>query len=920
MPQNKVSSECKIVLTKSDYLEQELYTLLQKNHSVFAFIAESALDGIWYLDLQEFDTMWINKQFWSTLGYKTTPTKYLPHWNEILHPDDQALFHTYIQRYRENDEYIYDHTLRYVHKNGSTLWIRSRGYLIDDDEGTPIRMLGAHTDMTMAKQTELKLKKQVEKYQHLVEGTHIGTWEWNVQTGEVVLNDRWAEMLGYTLTDLVPVSFSTWKDNVHPDDYVRVRKLLQEYFNDPKVIYEYEARMKHKENRWIWVRNKGKIISWTADGKPEWMIGTQSDITKDKSIIEKQKMFIELAPSAMAMLDTQMRYIAHSKKWIKDYKIDQNIIGKTHYEIFPEIKEQWKQDHIDCLNGASLRNEEDRFVRQDGTIQWLSWELHPWYTSDNVIGGCIMLTQDITKAKETELQLRISEQKFRNNFNYAAIGMCIISPEEEWIDCNSAWCEMLGYKDTLLSYTSFQRIIHPHSYLEVRSMMNQMLSYEKDAPTHVHLEVKFIHKDSTIIYTLLSISLVRGENNNPLYFILQSTNITPRVLARHKLNATISRLNSVLEASSEVGVIVVNTYGYVTSFNKGAENLLGYKKSDVLQKMHYTFFHSENEIKQNSETLVDTIKEKFSVFTRLSKVKDNGQEWTYVRRDGSCFPVQLAITQIMEDDQVTGYLFVATDITRLKTVEQEAFSLLNVANEQNTRLKNFAHIVSHNLKSHSGNFSMLLDLYDRECPEEAQNDLIQMFRTASDDLSETISHLNEVVLMNTAVTHNLKEIDLHLAITRIVDSISMKASRSDVVLHNEIVPGTKVWAIAAYLDSIILNLLTNAIKYRSEKRNSFVKIRANSENCGVLLSVEDNGLGIDLKKHHAKLFGMYTTFHTHKESRGIGLFITKNQVEAMGGQIEVCSEVDKGTTFQVTLSSLPKQTIKKPSNHLSSFM
>ena len=103
------------------------------------------------------------------------------------------------------------------------------------------------------------------------------------------------------------------------------------------------------------------------------------------------------------------------------------------------------------------------------------------------------------------------------------------------------------------------------------------------------------------------------------------------------------------------------------------------------------------------------------------------------------------------------------------------------------------------------------------------------------------------------------------------------------------------------MDSIFLNFLTNGIKYRSDKRDSFIKIDYSITGDFITIDIEDNGLGIDMKRHRSKLFGMYKTFHKNEDSRGIGLFITKNQIEAMGGRVEAKSEVDKGSVFSIIL-------------------
>jgi signal transduction histidine kinase len=132
-----------------------------------------------------------------------------------------------------------------------------------------------------------------------------------------------------------------------------------------------------------------------------------------------------------------------------------------------------------------------------------------------------------------------------------------------------------------------------------------------------------------------------------------------------------------------------------------------------------------------------------------------------------------------------------------------------------------------------------------------------------------------------------------------IDTINYVILETKATIINEI--GENIWvnAIPTYLDSILLNLLTNAVKYRSTERSPVIRMYAERGEEGFILFVEDNGIGIDLVKNGEKLFGMYKTFHNNPDAKGFGLFITKNQVEAMNGRIEVESEVGKGSKFKV---------------------
>ncbi len=890
------------VVYEENYLKRELYALIKEEESIFDFIQKSALDGLWFWDLENPENEWMNPKFWTTLGYDPDD---MPHkaaaWQDIINQDDLALALDNFNKHCANPSYPYDQVVRYQHRLGHTVWIHCKGIVVRDDKGDPKRMLGAHTDVTQLKKAEIKLQKQVERYEHIIDGTNIGTWEWNVQTGETVYNESWAGILGYTLLELEPVSIKTWTNSMHPDDLEKSNKALQDHIDGETPFYEFEARMKHKNGHWIWILDKGKVVSRNMKGDPEWVIGSHQEITQQKKDLTKHKLFIEQAPSAIAMLDTNMCYLAHSKKWKIDYKIkDDDIIGKSHYEIFPEIGEEWRKDHQDCLSGKVLRSDEDKFERADGSVQWIAWELHPWYKDNNKVGGVIMLTTDITRTKKAELELKLSERRFRGNFENAAIGMAILNLEGKWIEVNKTLCDILGYTTKELMGLTFQDITHPDDLEADLGLVQELLDEKR---SYYHMEKRYFHKNGSIIYVILSASIIRDENKKPLHFISQITDITPRMKAREKLQETLNTLEGVLEASTQVSIVGTDTNGKITTFNKGAENLLGYSKEEMIMKNSPAIFHLESEVIERGKTLSEELEEDvsgFEVFVALPKRdKFDTREWTFVRKDGTQFPVQLTVTAIKENNNIIGYLGVAAEITEIKKVEKEIKSLLAVANNQNDRLKNFAHIVSHNLKSHSGNFNMLLDLYIQENPECEKNEIIQLFRMASGNLTETIKHLNEVVLMNTSVDQNMVGINLHSIIDNVMNNTLLSSRKANVKIVNAVDKKLKVLGVSAYLDSIILNFTTNGIKYRSPERDSYVILSAFIEGDYAVLSVEDNGLGIDLDKHHAKLFGMYKTFHDNEEARGIGLFITKNQVEALGGKIEVESEVNEGTTFKI---------------------
>lgn len=247
------------------------------------------------------------------------------------------------------------------------------------------------------------------------------------------------------------------------------------------------------------------------------------------------------------------------------------------------------------------------------------------------------------------------------------------------------------------------------------------------------------------------------------------------------------------------------------------------------------------------------------------------------------------------------------DITTVKKTQQEQQELLAITQAQNQRLRNFSHIVAHNLRSHSGNMEALVQLHYQNHPELLREELSVMLQRASKNLQETVGHLSEVAVLSAFEPENEETIDLAVAISKAVTNVAALARNADAEFETRCPDHTFVRGTPAYVDSALLNLLTNAIKYKSPERMAKIEIEVNHNQGYTIVSVRDNGLGIDLSRHGDKLFGMFKTFHNHPEAKGIGLFMTKNQVEAMGGKITVESTPGMGTTFHIYLKSAPHE-------------
>lgn len=241
-----------------------------------------------------------------------------------------------------------------------------------------------------------------------------------------------------------------------------------------------------------------------------------------------------------------------------------------------------------------------------------------------------------------------------------------------------------------------------------------------------------------------------------------------------------------------------------------------------------------------------------------------------------------------------------------KKHEGEKELLIEELMQHNTDLQQFSYITSHNLRAPLSNLLGILKLLDfSSVTDPLTLELLKNFEECTLQLNDTVNDLINILIVKNAVNAQKESIDLRKVFDKVVHSIHNAVDQNNVRICKQLDDAYEVDFNRTYLESILLNLLTNAIKYRSPKRSPEIKIWTEKTSDGVKLHFADNGLGIDLKRYKDRIFGLYQRFHNHADSKGLGLYIVNSQVKAMGGEINVESEVDKGTTFIITFKSTP---------------
>ena len=737
-----------------------------------------------------------------------------------------------------------------------------------------------------------------------------GFWIWDLLDNSLYINQYFLRKLGYK-TPLKSDNFTIETLVKVKDAKLLLKQILQNV--DGKFTFEY-----FKENR--------GIITMQVECMPvkDYLNRVTSYIFANCHVIESESSTTEIHNNgnivfAHKEIFAELEQIADIGGWeinlntgdiiwtkqvFKIHEVDESFDPKVDVGLdfyYPEDRKKVVKALYETLKKFQPFDINCRILTAKNNLKWIrtSGKLltHPDGKPAKIIG----VFQDITKQIQQSEKLRISENTFKGNFKHAAIGMAILDENGTLIEVNKRLCEIVGYSENELKERKFHDITHPEDLNLDLLYIDELANGIRD---NYQIDKRYIHKNGSIVHIKLSQSIVRNNDGSTCHYICQVVDITENVVAKDKLQQAMTKMEAVFNANTQVSIVATDRNGLIKNFNTGAENLLGYKASEMIDIHTADILHSSHEIeKRKTELDYSDNDHNFTVFSNLVENDYETREWIYIHKDGYEFPVLLTVTEITENGIAAGYLGVAIDLTEIKKAEKEITSLLEITKDQNERLRNFAHIVSHNLRSHASNFKMLLNLLVHDHPEFKENEFIQYLETASDDLKETISHLNEVVQLNTTLIDNLEDIHLFEIIEANRRNVQVYADEKNVRIINDVKENTTVKGVQAYIGSIVLNLLTNSIKYSNPNVEAYVKLSAIEIDDFVQLIIEDNGIGIDLQKNGLKLFGIYKTFHNNTDSRGIGLFITKNQVEALGGKIEVESELNKGTTFKITLKN-----------------
>lgn len=490
--------------------------------------------------------------------------------------------------------------------------------------------------------------------------------------------------------------------------------------------------------------------------------------------------------------------------------------------------------------------------------------------------------------KKQEEKLLKNEMKFKTIIDQAPIGFAIINTRSgNVMEANKKYCDMFGFNFEEIKQMDVTSLTHPN---DLAKSLEYIKSLDEGKITEYSMEKRCITKTGEVIWVNLSVSQLFESNEKPTSHIAFVIDITERKEAEALIEKSQARFKSLIDTIDGIVWEYDLETKSSTFISKKIENLLGYSVEEYSESPEFWEDHIHPEDREFALAL--------SAKENKNYVNHN-YEYRMLKKNGEIIWVRDNINYVFENGKPLISRGIMIDITIMKEAEKNLSNSLQLVTEQNKRLLNFSYIVSHNLRSHTSNIESIISLIESAESEEERNEMMQLLKSVSNSLDETMKHLNEVVNINTNINLVIKPLNLINYIDKAKEVLSEQILSNKVTLTTNIPEDATINYNSAYLESILYNLISNAIRYRHPQRKPIISINLYQQNDKTIIEVSDNGIGIDLVRNADKIFGMYKTFSSNSDARGIGLFITKNQVDAMGGSITVDSIPNKGTTFKI---------------------
>jgi PAS domain S-box-containing protein len=755
----------------------------------------------------------------------------------------------------------------------------------------------------------------------ILECSRLGTWEWNIQTGETHFNERWAEIVGYLLDELAPVSIKTWETLAHPVDLEASNELLQKHFGGKEPFHDFECRMKHKDGHWVWVHNRGKVVSWTAEGRPLLMFGTHEDITERKCMQAQLKeahgfleSVLDQSPFPMWIGDANATLIRTNRALrealnLTDEQLvgrynplqDPNIVREGLTETIQTVLEQHKAARFRMLWRPVEFGGEDY---QEGQNRHVDLAMYPIVHNgqlENIVTQWVDITElvqvqeDLTfsnqQLESAEIALRTSHEKLRDAQYLADIGSFTWEIETGRVTWSEGMYRLLKYDpDDTIDISTVNEAVHHRDDLE---RVTTWLSHgiESNAIRLEPNEYRLVRKDGSTI-TVRTNARIERVNGQAKQLLGTCQDITECKHAEEQLASEREHLAVTLESIGD-GVISTDTNGTIVMLNSAAERMTGWSSTQAEGRPLSTVFSIINEVtRERCENPVEQV-------LKTGRTVELANHTALLTKDDreiviadSAAPIKTA------KGETIGVVLVFRDMTEKKKLES-AVEVSSKLESLGVLAGGIAHDFNNLLGGIYGNIDMAL--------ESAEDETISQYLSITISTLDRARALTQQLLTFAKGGAPVQEISPLFPFVQETARFALSGSNVSCafdIQQNLLNCNYDRNQISQVIDNLIINAQqampvggTISVSARNislaEKEHPLLR-----KGAYVRVAIKDCGIGIP-KKLLKKIFDPF--FTTKPKGHGLGLATCYSIVNRHGGCIDVYSEPGNGSVFNVYL-------------------
>lgn len=811
----------------------------------------------------------------------TNVPRHDPRWQNVsqifnyIHPDDRSFVQEKLKTavQEKKDRIIYE--FRILDVNGNYVWQQDAVSIVYRDDGTYRLYIIARNYNEQKLQLQY-LKTLEEAINQSSASIVITDVEGNIQ----YINKAFSDITGYKAEEVLQKNPRILKSGKVP------KEIYEDLWSTLLGGKSWHGELVNKKKDGTLYTEHATISPVIIDGKIINFVAVKNDITKYKELLSRHETLSLVASHTqnIVIITDNKGYITWVNKSFENktgYSFDE-VLGKKPGS-FLQGKDT-NQAHVFLirkkLNELVPFKQEILNYTKSGEPYWIEMNITPIFDENGNHTMYIAVEDDITIRKEFEKKIIESERKNRAILSALPDLLFVIDKDFRYVDFHVYDpSQILMAPEKFLGKTIMEIMPKEQGNIIIENIKSTFKTAEF-REFHFHLDIggkRKYYEGRCVLKDLHSVLiLIRDVTKTKKY---------EQELKNEKLlfKTVIDNLpNTIYVKDKNFKKILVNKAEIFYLGKTSEEEVLG--KDD---KEFYSEEVFNGIMKEDKEVIAGK-----PLINKIVEYTNNYGEKKYMMIS------KLPFRDF--DGQIAGIIGIGVDITDLKNKENELQKTIQVITDQNQRLRSFTYIVSHNIRSYAANIDGLIELLNSDyVAEEEIPDLLKLLQSASENLMETITALNEVITIEKAVHERIEQVEVKKILVKVLDIVKKDIQKYSIEIENNIPESAKITHIPAYLESILLNLTTNAIKYRNRNLKSKIKYSFIEKSGKKILEVSDNGLGIDMEKYGKKIFTMFETFHGNPDAKGIGLFITKAQVEALGGKIEVESKVNEGSTFRI---------------------